>query len=472
MTAKSKDDIKAFFETGDKPTEAQFVDLIDSYVDKSGPIGNLEALVSGGENGVAAVSGGQTEIYNDVELRNFAGITVFTTAGVEAIAGGSTLTTAQVSSIASQAIVSAFATTAVAVSGESDSTVMSPVLTKNYVLGQIATTAQASAATSETLLMTPSTTKKATEPKAEDFTDLTDVAIAASDIIMFADVTDSNTPRRDTVQGILDLVSVSQGDLNTSTGTFSINMSAGNSEFNPDVGTSDLYISSSDVANPGGSYGFMPECSLTVAGGRAGGWWPFNDATSYGAFLCAYQFDNSSSPITIEGRLRYISASPPFDMGDGEAQGFLFLLVDKAGEVAAHYFADVPPWAYNGPTDIRACKKCPKTGKKYRNTVKNRTLEEILDGVPAECELQEITQEIKNADMDLIPSPFRTRMDGLTSVLVDPMDQRIANLIEHQNAGGGDEIVNAITSRKIYADNEPLVRAGPQGIMQCKLKFK
>ena len=39
--------------------------------------------------------------------------------------------------------------------------------------------------------------------------DYSDVTITASDLIMYGDATDSNNTKRDTVQGILDLVSVS-----------------------------------------------------------------------------------------------------------------------------------------------------------------------------------------------------------------------------------------------------------------------
>lgn len=35
MTARSKSEIKAFFETGDRPTQTQFSDLVDSYIDTS-----------------------------------------------------------------------------------------------------------------------------------------------------------------------------------------------------------------------------------------------------------------------------------------------------------------------------------------------------------------------------------------------------------------------------------------------------
>lgn len=86
MTSKTKDEIKAFFETGDKPTEAQFIDFIDSYVDKSGPIGVIETIASGGTSGFARVSGGTGEVLTDAQTRTALNITVYTTALASAVA--------------------------------------------------------------------------------------------------------------------------------------------------------------------------------------------------------------------------------------------------------------------------------------------------------------------------------------------------------------------------------------------------
>lgn len=57
MTAQSKSVIKSYFETGDRPTQAQFVDLIDSYADTSAAvismIGDVTAIIN---NGVATTT--------------------------------------------------------------------------------------------------------------------------------------------------------------------------------------------------------------------------------------------------------------------------------------------------------------------------------------------------------------------------------------------------------------------------------
>lgn len=45
MTAQSKTTIKSYFQTGDKPTEAQFIDLIDSYQDANASAANFQSII-------------------------------------------------------------------------------------------------------------------------------------------------------------------------------------------------------------------------------------------------------------------------------------------------------------------------------------------------------------------------------------------------------------------------------------------
>jgi hypothetical protein len=80
MTSRSKTEIKSFFETDDRPTEAQFADLIDSYVDKSGPIGTWETAASGLSTGFAVLNAGTPSIAGYSSVLPNMGITVYTTA--------------------------------------------------------------------------------------------------------------------------------------------------------------------------------------------------------------------------------------------------------------------------------------------------------------------------------------------------------------------------------------------------------
>jgi hypothetical protein len=193
-------------------------------------------------------------------------------------------------------------------------------------------------------------------------------------------------------------------------------------------------------------------------------------SASYTAAIVAWH--SGSANQSADAQQRYVTSSPPFDLGEGEAAGFLFLLLDKQGNVKGHYLADVPPWGYNGPTDIRATAKCKLTGKKYNRVAKKRTLAEIIEGVPTEYELREITNEVKNADMQILPTPFSGIGKNETIVCVDPMDFKIRNLVEHQNDGGGSEIVDAIMAGKIHTSDDALKRKGPKGVKITPLIYK
>lgn len=134
MTNKTKTEIKAFFETGDKPTQAQFIDLIDSYVDKSGPIGVLETICSGASQGAVVTSAnGTPDVISYTQLLSNLGITVYTTALVTNIVSTTYTTTAAASAAAADAIAAAFSTTAQAVAGTNNTTIMNPVLVKNAI---------------------------------------------------------------------------------------------------------------------------------------------------------------------------------------------------------------------------------------------------------------------------------------------------------------------------------------------------
>lgn len=258
------------------------------------------------------------------------------------------------------------------------------------------------------------------------------------------------------------ITSVSQGNLNTSTGTFSLATNT--------VLSGNFRYSSSYVVAPGGQYGFSLEID-DFTGTQCGYWHGVTSSVS--AFTQGYvSWANNSSDLTPSARQRYITSSPPFDLGDGEVGGFVFALVNSAGDIVGHYAADVPPWAYNGPTKTRCDWQCPMTGKKYRRIREQRTMDEIMDGAQAVYSLQEITMEIKNADMDLIPHPFLNHDAGLTPVLLDPMDERIKRLIDAQN-DGDNYISDAITKGYIKVDNDAMTRrANPIGCPIHRMTYK
>lgn len=253
------------------------------------------------------------------------------------------------------------------------------------------------------------------------------------------------------------ITSVSQGDLNTLSGTV------------------EVIAGSALLTLPGGQYGWYPIFSANAVGVNLQARFitdNVNGATLGSTPLARIWLKADGGDLgsgNLVATQRYVSSSPPYDLGDGEVSGFAFALVNSAGEIEATYLADTPPWAYNGRTDIRCTHICPVSKKKFRNVAKKRSFEQIMDGVRPSYKLEEITQDIKNADMPDIPHPFiGSDMTGKTVVLLDPMDRRIEKVLEYMNAGGDVSEIFKL----IKPDNEKLKRCGPKGVMQCKFKMR
>jgi len=105
MTAQSKTIIKTYFETGDRPTEGQFSDLIDSYQDVSSLLNNIVSAASAGAgfinvintSAVSLVPSGTVGVQilaanTTAAVQNIVGVTTPGTLGAQLIA---TNTTAQ-----------------------------------------------------------------------------------------------------------------------------------------------------------------------------------------------------------------------------------------------------------------------------------------------------------------------------------------------------------------------------------------
>lgn len=315
----------------------------------------------------------------------------------------------------------------------------------------------------------------AVEIKKKDVATGDIVSLGAGDIIQNGnyDVTYNSTEACWVVDAVDGggLQAVSQGDLNTSTGTFSLLPSGGDIDLNGTAENIEVDILNT-VTMPGGQYGFCVLSRRGSGAGATGGWW-FN-GTSTSAYTSTLSpisgFSGGGNAVQALGQQRYITSSPPFDLGDGEAGGFIFLKLNKNGEVLGSYAADVPPWGYNGPTDIRATAQCKITGKKYKRQLMQRSFEEIMDGAALEYELVEICQKVKNADMGLIPHPFGEASDRI--VLLDPMDDRAGRLIEMLNSGGADDVQDALDRGLIYTEDRKLKRKGPKGVKITPLLIK
>lgn len=250
---------------------------------------------------------------------------------------------------------------------------------------------------------------------------------------------------------------IGQGNLATSTGTFSLFTTPPPS----------ITISNVAVVAPGGEYGF----SLNTLSQALFNVWGYPSFGTGGGYVMRYGLIYTQSGNNYASQ-RYVTSSPPYDMGDGEAAGFFFAIVDGGGNIKGHYMADAPPWAYNGPTNIRCSRICNHTGKKFRTVIKKRTFEDYMDGAPLEFKEDEITHKIKNSDMNLIPHPFSGIDNDCKVVMLDPMDMKIRKAIEYQNLGYAGEVVDELEKGKFIIDNDECKRCGPKGVKIHKLKYK
>lgn len=153
---------------------------------------------------------------------------------------------------------------------------------------------------------------------------------------------------------------------------------------------------------------------------------------------------------TIYAQQTYVQASPPnwINKDDGEIPLFVYAKINKStSEIVGVYSADAAPWHYNGPTDIRPQKIVTLEDgsvKKYRerkdmsavpftfeqakvDPVKMAEYAAAFEVAPIVYE--EITQEVKNKDMTLIPRPFNGD-DSHEIILLNPVGDFMWNLSE------------------------------------------
>jgi len=276
--------------------------------------------------------------------------------------------------------------------------------------------------------------------------------------------------------GLAILNGVSQAEVNAN--------AIGQSELKTTTGevstTSSIFVNSTLA---GGSYGFYPQVRETGDGMLAS---MVTGGTQVGAtYVTIISLRVSSSGIAY-AQQRYIQASPPYDLGDGEVGRFIFAIINNAtGAVESVYQATEAPWHYNGPTDIRG--KLAADGKKYRtrrdmsghplslaqarlNIGTLRAYNSAFHNAPSMQE--EITQNIKNADMNLIPHPFMANdLTGKTVVMLDPVSDlnfELDELSQHAEFN----INELLHDGYLKVDNVGLSRSGPAGILIPSFSWK
>lgn len=190
--------------------------------------------------------------------------------------------------------------------------------------------------------------------------------------------------------------------------------------------------------------------------------------TNFGTNACygvvAVRDTGSYSNLTVESEWRYVEASGPFDIGDGDIPQFIYVLM-KDGVPSGVSACEIPPWAYNGPTDITPSRTSKAGGilRKYKN------IKRVNDSGDIESIEVEIDMERKNRDMNLIPHPFLID-DPLNSevLILDPVETM--KLLEYRE--NGVKTSELIFKGYLKLDNSPINRAFPEGVTPCRFKWK
>lgn len=274
-------------------------------------------------------------------------------------------------------------------------------------------------------------------------------------------------------QGAMAAAAIGQAELKTSTGIVSKQGIALN------------------IALPGGEYGFYPRtrsgnafASGEVLAQIAGG----DGTIPSTSFICNIFLGNEAAAQTGFAQQRYLTASPPYDLGDGEIPLFVFALIDNTtGDVVATYSAPEAPWHYNGPTDIRA-DFYDSQGIGFKRVKDEKEVNKLLglsgnvgltkSGAKGDIGLTrayaeayqgaplvpvEITQGIKQADMPLIPRPMEPGV-GQSVVMLNPLSPITLQLYEAGDFDGDFNFSSLLHSGNLSLSNIPMGLSGPPGV--------
>jgi len=176
----------------------------------------------------------------------------------------------------------------------------------------------------------------------------------------------------------------------------------------------------------------------------------------------------------------WVSASPPYDLGDGPILLFVSVLLDSSTKIVESvYVTPEPTWINNGPTNTTPDFYKKENGvlvpyqKRRLVTTENFNKEgpinfsRYIDRLMTDDLVDvEITQEIKNKDMSILPHPFvGNDMVGKEVLLLDPMDtERLIVINDNSIETGEKGIQEMLYSGEIKISNTILDRATPAGV--------
>jgi hypothetical protein len=203
------------------------------------------------------------------------------------------------------------------------------------------------------------------------------------------------------------------------------------------------------------------------------------------------RFNEISGSDTAYFQARYLQASPPYDLGDGDIPLFLEAIIDNgSGDILSLNSAEDPAWAHHGPTDIGPDRIDKPSGRGFKKVYdfppglerplpEQTPLQARINHERARAEFMktpafkeiEITKEFKNSDMDIFPHHFKNNdLTGKTIVLLDPVSPVMEEIMLLRDSG--EDINKMIMDGYFNIDATPIIRNGPPGIQIVSVDWK
>lgn len=170
---------------------------------------------------------------------------------------------------------------------------------------------------------------------------------------------------------------------------------------------------------------------------------------------------------------RYIQASPPYNLGDGDIPLFITVMLDTLSNIIGYSIAPDPIWAYNGPTNIvptAYVEGVPFQDRiilphNTRAALNNPTM--MAENQAAKSDSNnivriEITQAVKNADKNIMPHPFGSVPPGASVIMLDPVSALVEGINDAREAG--ENIGSLLMDGYISFNNIPVPRGMPAGV--------
>lgn len=232
---------------------------------------------------------------------------------------------------------------------------------------------------------------------------------------------------------------------------------------------------------PGGSWSFTFETRSTGSGDN---WLQSESGRTVisTSFRTEFRFNRGTMGGSRGGeiRARSISASPPYNLGDGEFSAFVMLRVASDGEIMGAYVSEDAPWYgttfWGRPKYVRKSGDRRMYGRWYRRTI---TVQDVIEdrATMADYDQQEpeiteleITPSVRALGASEKPHPFSTREDGDSVIMLDPMSRVTQRLVDLMLQG--EDVTSLIRAHKIVIGDELDRRTAPPGIAMHGVSFK